>query len=71
VAITQGLARTTVIHANVLNASQVAMAALAGIFLFAEPLTPWLTLGVVLTICGIILVKPASKSGAETVPAGI
>ena len=71
VAITQGLARTTVIHANVLNASQVAMAALAGIFLFAEPLTPWLTLGVVLTICGIILVKPASKSGVETVPAGI
>jgi len=54
-AITKGLELTTVVHANVLNASQVAMAAVAGILLFSESPTFWLRLGVVLTIVGIFL----------------
>ena len=37
-----GLQRTTVVHANVVNASQVAMAAVAGMALFHEPPNPWL-----------------------------
>jgi drug/metabolite transporter (DMT)-like permease len=55
-AITKGLQLTTVVHASVLNASQVAMAALAGTALFAEPATPWLLAGVGLTISGIVLI---------------
>ncbi len=55
-AITKGLQWTTVVHANVLNASQVAMAAVAGWLLFQEPLTPWLIAGITLTIVGVILV---------------
>ena len=54
-AITKGLQLVTVIHANVLNASQVAMAALAGMLLFREPLTAWLIAGVVATIVGIAM----------------
>ena len=55
-AITKGLQLTTVVHANVLNASQVAMAAVVGILLFKEHLNPWLILGVSLTITGIVLI---------------
>ena len=55
-AITKGLELTTVVHANVLNASQVAMAAVAGIFWFSEHSSPWLILGVAATIAGIVLI---------------
>lgn len=59
-AITKGLQLTTVVHANVLNASQVAMGALAGITLFGESRNPWLILGVCLTIVGVIMIdRPA------------
>ena len=55
-----GLQRTTVVHANVVNASQVAMAAVAGMAIFAEPPNPWLVAGVVLTIMGIAWIdRPA------------
>jgi len=58
--ITKGLQLTTVLHANVLNASQVAMAAVAGVVIFAEPPNPWLILGVCLTVLGIVLIgRPA------------
>jgi drug/metabolite transporter (DMT)-like permease len=58
--ITKGLQLTTVVHANVLNASQVAMAAVAGVVIFREPPNPWLTLGVCLTLLGILLIgRPA------------
>jgi DME family drug/metabolite transporter len=55
-AITKGLHLITVVHANVLNASQVAMSALAGIMIFNESPNFWLLLGVVLTLLGIFLV---------------
>ncbi len=55
-AITKGLQLTTVVHANVLNASQVAMAALAGVAFFHEVLNPWLILGIGLTILGVVLI---------------
>lgn len=59
-AISKGLELTTVVHANVLNASQVAMAAIAGVMLFNEAHNRWLLFGVVLTIAGIILIdRPA------------
>jgi drug/metabolite transporter, DME family len=49
-----GLQRTTVVHANVVNASQVAMAAVAGMAVFHEPPNLWLVLGIVLSIAGIL-----------------
>lgn len=55
-AITKGLQLTTVVHANVLNASQVAMAAVAGTLIFAEPWTVWMLAGVGLTILGVVLI---------------
>lgn len=55
-AITKGLQLTTVVHVNVLNASQVAMAALAGIVFFREPLTAWLIAGACLTVLGIVII---------------
>jgi drug/metabolite transporter, DME family len=62
-AITKGLQLTTVVHANVLNASQVALASLAGILWFEEPITAWLAGGVGLTIAGIALVdRPLSDA---------
>ncbi|MEE8450582.1 MAG: DMT family transporter [Thermoguttaceae bacterium] len=55
IAIAKGLELTTAVHANMLNASQVAMAAIAGMTMFNEPLTPWLAVGVALTLVGIVL----------------
>ena len=54
-AITKGLQLTTVVHANVLNASQVAMGAAAGVLLFHESLSAWSILGIGLTVVGVIL----------------
>jgi drug/metabolite transporter (DMT)-like permease len=55
VAVAKGLQLTTVVRVNMLNVSQVALAAVGGIVLFSEPPTPWLLLGVALTIAGIFL----------------
>jgi len=55
-AITKGLQLTAVVRANLLNASQVAMGALAGILLFGEPLTGWLIGGITLTVAGMLLI---------------
>ncbi len=65
-AITKGLQRTTVVHANVLNASQVAMAAVAGLVLFAEPPSIPLTLGICLTVVGTVLIDRPAKEPAAT-----
>lgn len=54
--ITKGLQLTTLVHANVLNASQVALAAVAGILLFHEPNNAWLVAGIVLTVVGIFYI---------------
>ena len=47
VAFNKGLRSTTLVRANMLNASQVAMAALAGVLLFQESPSVWLLAGVV------------------------
>lgn len=52
-ALIRGLRRTAVVQANVLSASQVALAAAAGMALFREPPNVWLLAGVCLTIVGI------------------
>jgi len=64
--ITKGLQLTTLVRANVLNASQVALGAMAGILMFREPYNIWLIWGVALTIVGITLYghprKPAGQA---------
>jgi len=64
-AIIRGLQLTTLVHANVLNASQVAMAAVAGMLLFHEPPSPWIILGIALTVAGIVLIdRPGDADAA-------
>ena len=66
IGITKGLQLTTVVHANVLNASQVAMAAVAGMFIFREPPNFWIILGVVLTLSGIFLIdRPVADEAVD------
>ncbi|MBN1394558.1 MAG: EamA family transporter [Pirellulales bacterium] len=67
-ALIHGLQRTAVFHANAVNASQVAMAAVAGLALFAEPPTAWLLLGVCLTIVGIASIDRPAEAVEEIPP---
>lgn len=60
-AITKGLHLTTIVHANVISASQVAMAAIAGIVLFGEEANVQLVLGVALTVVGMTLIERPSN----------
>jgi len=64
--IIKGLQLTTLVHANVLNASQVALGAAAGILLFHESHNPWLLTGIALTVMGItIFDRPVSKHDGQ------
>lgn len=66
-AITKGLQTATVVHANVLNASQVAMSSMVGVLLFNEMCNGWLAAGVCLTIAGLIMVG-SPQSDEQEVP---
>ncbi len=58
------LRHITVAHANIVNASQVAMASLAGVAIFHEPPNVWLAAGCLLTIVGIMRFdRPADGGG--------
>jgi drug/metabolite transporter (DMT)-like permease len=61
-ALAKALHLTNVMVANGLNASQTAMAALAGIVFFDEAITWTLIVGVLLTMLGLILMKGRAKS---------
>ena len=54
-ALTRSLKLIPVVYVNAINASQVAMAAVAGILIFQEKLTHSIALGVVLTILGFAI----------------
>jgi len=67
--LTKALQLATVAHVNAVNASQTAMAAVAGVVLFPdEHVTLALLAGVMLTIIGLLLVKPARKPKPEPEP---
>ncbi len=53
-ALVRGLQLTTVLHVNMINAGQVATAALAGMLFFGEKFNYWLVAGVCLMIVGIL-----------------
>jgi len=54
-AITKGLQLTTVVHANVINASQTALCVVAGFLFFGEHASSLLVTGIALTIVGMVL----------------
>lgn len=56
-AMTKGLHLTSTVHANLLSATQVAMAAVAGIVLFKETPNGVIFLGLVLALLGMVLVE--------------
>jgi drug/metabolite transporter (DMT)-like permease len=56
-AIINAIRLTGVVYVNALNATQAALAAVAGILFFQEPLSPWLLVGVALTAVGLLLIR--------------
>jgi drug/metabolite transporter (DMT)-like permease len=65
-ALVRGLQLTSVVRVTMLNASQVALSALAGIVLFREAASPWLVVGIAMTIVGIFLVgRPAAEEAVD------
>ena len=60
--IIKGLQLTTLVHANVLNVSQAALGAVAGMVLFREPHNPWLLAGIGLTLVGIAIFRPPAAA---------
>ncbi len=62
VALSLSLKSLPVVAVNLINASQVAMAALAGVMLFAEPVTAGLVVGLGLTILGLAILGYRNRS---------
>lgn len=62
-ALANALQHLNVVYVQLINASQAAMAAIAGVMIFAEPLTWYLVVGILLTATGLLLpsVNQASK----------
>jgi len=67
ISLTRALQVTTLIYVNALSASQVAMAAVAGVILFDEVPSPTLAVGVTLTVFGLLLMPRSSRTQARTV----
>lgn len=66
--ITKGLQLTTLARANMLNASQVALGASAGILFFGESSNLWSVFGIVLTVLGLALVGRPPAAEQEGCP---
>ncbi|OHB79102.1 MAG: hypothetical protein A2W31_17740 [Planctomycetes bacterium RBG_16_64_10] len=61
-ALTLALQLAGLVYVNALNASQTALAAVAGVVVFGEAVTPWLVLGVLLTAGGLLLMKGRGRA---------
>jgi drug/metabolite transporter (DMT)-like permease len=68
IALTKSLQLTNVVYVNALNATQATLAALAGVLIFGEALSPWLALGTGLTIGGLMLLARAHRAIVEPSP---
>jgi len=68
-ALTMSLSLTSVVYVNALNATQAALAALAGVVIFSEAFSPWLVQGVVLTIVGLVILTRARPTIRPQQPA--
>ena len=69
ISLTKSLQLTSVVYVNALNATQATLAALAGVLIFREPLSPWLTIGVALTIAGLMVLARAHRAMRSIEPA--
>ena len=67
-ALTKALQVATLVYVNALNATQATMAAIAGVLLFQEALSGELALGVLLTIGGLLLMKPGRRTTPPVAP---
>lgn len=63
-ALSLSLKALPVVAVNLINASQVAMAAVAGVMLFAEPVTASLVLGITLTCVGLMILATRKSPAA-------
>ena len=61
VALTRCLQLTSVVYANLLNAGQAALAALAGVLIFREPASTGLVGGVLLTVVGLTILTRGKR----------
>jgi len=59
-AFVKSLQTIAAVHANLVTASQVGIAALAGVCLFGESLSPAVLTGVAMTLLGIVCIDPSS-----------
>ena len=57
VALVAALQLLPVTNVNLFNASQAAFGAIAGVLIFAEPASPWMIAGILLTIAGLVIMK--------------
>ena len=72
-ALIKALQLTGLVHVNLLNASQAAMAAVAGVVLFGEPSSAALLLGIGFTVLGLLLMvrRPPVATAADPFAAGL
>jgi len=61
-ALTAALKHISIVRANLINASQIALTSLAGVMLFEEPMTRWMIVGTGLTIGGLLLMDRPSAT---------
>jgi drug/metabolite transporter (DMT)-like permease len=66
--LTRALQLVSLVYTNALNASQAAMAALAGVLLFREAPTLAMAVGIALTIVGLLLMNGEPHDAAEVDP---
>lgn len=71
-AVSGSLRYLSVNRANLINASQTAMCAVAGVLVFAEPVTGGLVAGTLLTVAGLMLMdrEPSSSGQSDSPQAG-
>ena len=65
-ALTVALKHISIVRANLINASKIALTSLAGVLMFDEPMTRWMIVGTGLTIGGLLLMDRPRESGDET-----
>ena len=62
ITLTASLKRLPLVAVNLINASQVALAATAGVILFSEPITVTLVVGLVLTLTGLMILARRTRA---------
>ncbi len=64
VLLTKSLQLISVVYVNAINATQATMAAVAGVLVFGEALSPFLMVGVILTIVSLVLMRTPRRDAA-------